>query len=370
MEAILQEWDAFARTLYPPSAEMSKPALRDHAEHILKAVVVDLGTWQTVEEQSEKSKGRGPAPEKAAETAAQAHAVLRAQSGLDINQLAAEYRALRASVLRLWEGSFQPGVEGLQDLIRFNEAIDESLTASILHFSAQVDRSRNLLLGMLGHDMRNPLNAMMMVASELAEEDAGEAVAEAAESLLRSGVSIQRLLNDLVDFNRLSLGMGIPIEVSEIDLEPIVTAEVQQLRAAFPDRRVELQVHGDLRGRWDGARLQQVLRNLVSNATVYGSADEAVQVAVHGDAEGVRLDVMNLGAVIEPATLELLFDPLVRGDEEDRESNPQGMGLGLYIVREITRAHGGEVTVRSDAAGTVFTVQLPRENGAAAVAAS
>src|SRR6185436_2700466 len=108
MEPILVDWEAFAKTLYPPSSQMTPRMLRDHAEQILNAVVADLSTSQTMAEQSEKSMGQARTAWNAPETAAQTHAVLRAQSGIDINQLAAEYRALRASVLRLWKEEHRP----------------------------------------------------------------------------------------------------------------------------------------------------------------------------------------------------------------------------------------------------------------------
>ena len=125
----------------------------------------------------------------APETAAQTHAILRARSGFDINQLASEYRALRASVLRLWTEACQPDDINLEDVIRFNEAIDQALAESIEFFSEQVERARNLLLGMLGHDMRNPLNTIQMTASYLAALNAGAEVSEAAFRLIRSGAS-------------------------------------------------------------------------------------------------------------------------------------------------------------------------------------
>ena len=165
-----------------------------------------------------------------------------------------------------------------------------------------------------------------------------------------------------MDFNRTSLGVGIPIKVAEVDLGVVIANELQQLRAAFPQRRLELQLQGDLRGCWDGARLQQVLRNLVSNATVYGTVGEPVLVAVRGDETGVGFDVTNQGPIIEPDQLEQLFNPLVRGVKESREAYAEGLGLGLYIVREITTAHGGKVTATSDAEGTVFSVRLPRKS--------
>ncbi len=181
MESILVEWEAFAGTLFPAAASMTPLALRDEAKEILEAVAKDLSTSQTKQAQIDKSRGRAPKLMDAPETAAQTHAILRARSGFDINQLASEYRALRASVLRLWTESCQPDDINLEDVIRFNEAIDQALAESIGFFSEQVERSRNLLLGMLGHDMRNPLNAIQLTASVLGR-------AERRSRGIRSGV--------------------------------------------------------------------------------------------------------------------------------------------------------------------------------------
>jgi hypothetical protein len=156
MEAILAEWESFASTLLPIAEGMSAFELRDHARQILEAIAKDLSAPQTRQEQFDKSRGLAAVPEGAPETAAQTHAVLRARRGFDINQLCAEYRALRAAVLRLWLDHGGAAPHELDDIIRFNEAIDQALTESISFFSSQVERSRNLLLGMLGHDMRSP----------------------------------------------------------------------------------------------------------------------------------------------------------------------------------------------------------------------
>jgi signal transduction histidine kinase len=360
MEAILVDWEAFAKTLYPATVKMSPLALRNHAQQILDAVVVDLSTLQTLDEQAEKSLGRAPKVRNAPETAAQTHAVLRAQSGMNINQLAAEYRALRASVLRLWEEHSHPGAAEFRDVIRFNEAIDQALAESIEFFSVQVDQSRNLLLGMLGHDMRNPLNAIVMTAADLASLNAGEEVTEAAGVLIRSGASITALLDDLLDYNRTKLGLGINITVTETDLGKLFSDEVEQHRTVHPSCKLKLTVDGDVTGQWDGRRLQQVLRNLLSNALAYGTAGEPISVKVHGNGSGVQIEVANCGPVIDPATAECLFDPLKRGTAGHNRSNQEGLGLGLYIVREITRAHGGEVELQSNSSGTVIYVRLPR----------
>ncbi len=148
MGAILLGWDAFACTLLPTAHDMSAAVLRDHAQAILDAIAAELSTYQSSEDQHRKSWGRAPEPRY--ETAAQTHAILRARSGFDINQLAAEYRALRASVIHLW--SEECGTEPLHqdDIIRFNDAIDQALAEAMQLFTAQIEQARNLLLGMPG----------------------------------------------------------------------------------------------------------------------------------------------------------------------------------------------------------------------------
>lgn len=149
-EAILAHWEEFATSLLPAAAGLTSLALRDHAPHILEAVAKDFDTPQTQGEQSEKSKGQTPRVEGAPETAAQTHAVLRARSGFDINQLVAEYRALRARVLRLWMDASPLDASGVEDIIRFNEAIDQAVAESVGHFHAQVVPQRRLDAGSTG----------------------------------------------------------------------------------------------------------------------------------------------------------------------------------------------------------------------------
>lgn len=329
MEAILAEWEAFAATLLPAAASMTQLALRNHARHILEAVAKDLTTLQTREQQSDKSKGRALKVADAHETAAQTHAILRARSGFDINQLVAEYRALRASVLRLWMDAGPLDPTGAEDMIRFNAAIDQAIAESVGYFHVQVERARNLLLGMLGHDMRSPLSTILATASHLAALNAGEQVSAAAARLIRSGDSIRSLLDDLVDFNRTKLGLGIKIVPSDIDLALPVVNEVEQLRGAHPHRRIELTVTGDCRGQWDGVRSQQLLRNLVSNAIQYGAPDTPVRVALRGEETEVRLDVTNSGPPIDPSVLSKIFDPLKQGVALGDRADGSSIGLGL-----------------------------------------
>jgi signal transduction histidine kinase len=361
METILVQWEAFAGTLFPTAANMQSPALRDHAQQILEAVAKDLSTAQTREAQAEKSMGRAPMAIGAPETAAQTHALLRARSGFNIRQLAAEYRALRASVLRLWMDDCKPDAPHLDDIIRFNEAIDQALTESVDLFTQQVDQARNLLLGMLGHDMRSPLQTIQVTASYLVALNAGERVSEAGSRLIRSGARMQSLLDDLCDFNRTRLGLGISVTPTHVDLADVFTDELDQVRAVHPDRQIEMELQGDAQGFWDGPRLQQLLGNLVLNALRYGTPNAPVCVGVTGNEAEVCFEVRNSGPAIERSLLERIFDPLQRGpDSESRGSGNGSLGLGLYIASEIARAHHGVIEARSDPTETVFAVRLPR----------
>lgn len=361
MEAILAEWEAFAATLLPAAFGMTSAALRDHAQHILEAVAKDLSSPQTRLAQIDKSQGRAYIPDNAPETAAQTHAVLRARSGFDINQLAAEYRALRAAVLRLWMDHCAPQPPHLDDVIRFNEAIDQALAESVGFFSGQVEQARNLLLGMLGHDMRSPLQTIQMTATHLARLSAGEEVSGAARRLVRSGARMQALLEDMLDFNRTQLGLGIRVIPSPVDLAAVIAEELDQLRAAHKGREVELEVRGNVRAICDARRIQQLVGNLVGNAFKYGAPQSVVWVVVTADDHQLTIDVRNQGAAIAPSALRRIFGPLERGpDADNRTGSGDSLGLGLYIAREIAKAHAGDITARSDEAETVFTVRLPR----------
>jgi signal transduction histidine kinase len=360
MQRIVAQWEAFAVTLLPAAATMDSLALRDHARPLLEAIAADLSTSQTLEEQSQKAWGRAPQVADAPHTAAQTHAILRARSGFDIIQLVAEYRALRASVLQLWMDGRAPEASHVDDIIRFNEAIDQAIAESVRAFSAEVERERHLFLGMLGHDMRSPLQTIHATASLLATMKAGDGVSEAANRLIRTGARMQALLDDLSDFNRTELGLGIRIAPTEIDLAAVFADETDQLRAAHPDCRIVLEAPVSLPGVWDGPRLQQVLANLVVNAIRYGAHAMPVRVVMTADDAQVRFEVRNAGSAIEPALLPRIFDPLRRGAEASARKG-FNLGLGLYIAREIVAAHRGRIEVRSDDQETVFTVSLPRQ---------
>lgn len=359
MEQILAGWEEFGGSLANARA-MSLAELRDHAEQILGAVCQDLERPQSIQERDLKAKGR-IAPIDAAETAAQTHALLRARAGFDINEMAAEYRALRASVLGLWVDAGEVQPTDLADMLRFNEAIDRAICESVAFFSAEQERARNLLLGILGHEMRSPLNAIQLTAHHLKKLNAGEAISSAAGMLIRSGSRMRVLLDDLTDFNRQRLGVGMHIVRSESDLREILEEELEELRSAYPGRKIELEMSGNLRGNWDAGRLQQLISNLVVNALKYGASGSKVRVSAKGRDGDVVLAVENQGEPIAPPELAGLFDPLRRGPERAPEEG--SLGLGLFICGEVAKAHGGEIRATSTDGTTAFNVRLPRVLG-------
>jgi signal transduction histidine kinase len=363
IEPIVTEWEAFAHSHATAARSMNRADLRDHAAEILAAIATDLRRSQTPGQQTAKSKGLAPAAEGASQTAAQIHAVLRARCGFDVNQMASEYRALRASVLRLWFAAM-PAVEpdDVEDLMRFNEAIDQALAESLLQFSCEVERSRALFLGVLGHDLRNPLNAISLSAALLArsQHDPAGIARRITDNCRRAG----RLVDDLLDYTRTSLGGGMPVAVAAMDLLSAVQAELDALQVGHPARSLRLTATGSTLGRWDELRLRQVVGNLVGNALQHGTPGSPVEVAIDGTkADELVLSVTNEGEPIPAALAERMFEPLTQG-----AASPGGtdgahghLGLGLYIARQIVQAHEGKIALSSPPGGRiVFTVTLPR----------
>jgi signal transduction histidine kinase len=366
VEPIIGAAEAFAATLLPAAGHLDQEALRNHLPRILKAVALDLRAPQTAAEELQKSEGRAPHVPGAPETAAQTHALLRAHTGFDIKQLVAEYRALRAGVLRLWvrEGSTAPlDAQTLADMIRFNEAIDQAVAESVVHFTTEVDRWRHMFLGVLGHDLRSPLNTILLTSQLLSRLSPDAPVTQYTARLMRSGERMRALLDDLLDYSRGSLGLGIAIHRAPVDLAAVCNEEIDLLRSALPGRSLDFETEGPVQGSFDGSRIREVLANLVLNAAKYGSEGGRIRVRLSGDGQRVTLCVVNEGASIPGDELGAIFEPLRRGALQSTEEATEltSLGLGLFIVREIARAHGGEVDVVSAQGMTTFSVTLSND---------
>jgi signal transduction histidine kinase len=353
---------------------MTSLALRDHATQILLAIAADIESDQTDLEQAYKSKGFVPIAE-ATRTAAMTHGALRYLAGFDLRQLAAEFRALRASVLRLWLKRGGENGMALYQMTRFNESIDQALAESIANYSDEVARSRDTFLAILGHDLRSPLSAIANSSLYLGSPGLlpSGAPLEAVRRITRSSAKMGLMIKDLLEYTRTRLGRAIPISPEAASMEQICRIAFDEIRAAHPERTFRLETSGELHGRFDGERLQQVLSNLLSNAVQYGARSEPITLRAYGEADRVTVQVRNLGRTIPADQLQVIFDPLVQippaaASEEDGVAG--SLGLGLYIAREIVTMHGGTMSAESsDRDGTIFSARLPRNPAAAAIAA-
>lgn len=342
---------------FPVLRDQAIETLRDHLPLVLDAIARDLDQPQSREQSISKSEGKGPAGLE--ETAAQIHGLLRARSGLTIEQLVAEYRVVRSCVLRLWADAHEPDRDVITDTMRFNEAIDQAVAESVAFFSAEVQRWRSIFLGVLGHDLRGPLNAMLLTAELLSKASQKGDVDSRASALLRNGRHMQALLDSLLQYSRSELGIRMAVHRTRVDLAPVCQEEVDLLRVAMPDARIDFDAQGDTNGHFDGARVREAVANLVCNAVQHGTAGTVIAVTVTGHGREVEVSVENESAPIPSEVLQNLFEPLRRYSTGESGSNGN-LGLGLFIVREIARAHDGEVTVSMAQRRVKFKMLLPR----------
>jgi len=355
-EEIICEFAVFAKTLMPPSSNMTEAELRDHAEDLLTAVVRDIVTVQTGDEQYNKSQGRGSA--KAMQASGKLHADDRIQHGFTFRSVLAEFRALRATVLRLYE---ECGTSDLTDVRRFNEAIDEALTASMERFAVQTDVFRDQFIGVLSHDLRTPLGAITTGTLLLAVPEDNPHRSRVVAIMMNSARRMERMIGDLLDLTRTRFGGAIPLERRDADLRQICEEVMAEILAGQPDAVLRLEADGDLRGQWDADRLAQVISNLISNAIQHGGGTP-ITLTAHQQHDSVTLTVQNGGAPIPPDVLPFVFEPLARGHGTGASGS---IGLGLFIAREIVSAHGGAIQVSSSAeAGTTLTVRLKKHRSA------
>ena len=352
--------EAFAAMQAPPGVHLDTAALRDHIPEILAAVAFDLRTHQDAEEQRAKSEGRAPVVE-GPESAARSHGRLRAKGGFNVDQIVAEYRALRAAVLRLWMSDHPLDQDAVEDIIRFNEAIDQAVAESVADFSKEAESWRQVFLGVLGHDLRAPLGVIVMTSELLSRMTQDTRFTEQTERIIRSGRRMSKLLDDLLDYSRTALGMGMRIVRTEADLKEALDEEIDLLRAAFPDVKIKFDSAGSTRGQFDASRIREALSNLVANAAKYGDRGAEILVTLTGEREEIELVVRNKGATLPSSSLAALFEPIQRGPSAAATGEEESLGLGLFIVREIVRAHGGEVTASTSQDTTAFTVRVPNK---------
>lgn len=247
--------------------------------------------------------------------------------------------------------------------------------AGLVWTSAQSERARRKaseferqLVGIVTHDLRSPLTAILLATRLLQRKAEAGPATTTLERIERSARRIESVTHLLLDFTRARLGAGIPVVPEPADLQALCHDAVEEARAGAPERLIQEDYAGDLQGRWDAARLAQVLANLLQNALKYSPPDTPVRVRATAVEGGVRVEVHNQGEPIPRELRPRLFEPFQSG-ARSAETVKKSLGLGLYIVREIVQAHAGSITVRSEPElGTAFTLLLPRQSPAARTA--
>ncbi len=363
-EDITNEWVKFAQDNISDVKNMKLEEVRDHIKQMLERIVESMETPETDAQQEKKSEGNTKM--KSGESkAANEHGEQRADMGFDIVELSSEFRALRASVLRLWEESCKTGKTetDFQEMIRFNEVIDELWMISLERFQNKVDDSKNWFMGILGHDLRNPLAAISGVQSILR---LSENLSEKERSLLgRSRSSVKRmteLIDNLLALTNLRLGSGMTINKSSVDLSEKSEKIVQELQLSYPEAQMIIESPGPIKGEWDPIRLDQLMTNLISNSLRHGKTGGPVTIRISAKGNEAFLEIHNEGPPLPDSIQKMISSGIfikTKGDPLKKDS----YGLGLYIIKQIVDGHKGQLKVISnEERGTTFIITLPRRS--------
>jgi signal transduction histidine kinase len=257
-----------------------------------------------------------------------------------------------------------------------NEANVDRVQAEADRYRAEADRDRaeqsrataederravELLMAVLAHDLRNPLGAISTSAQRLRRTGSfqREQDRRAVDRIASSVARVTRMVDQLLDFERIRSAGGIPVQARIVSLAEICREVIDEIRHVHPDRQVLLKISGDSEGFWDADRLAQVVDNLITNGLQYGARDRPVEVSISSEEGRVLLEIENRGMALDAEAQRAMFDPFHRLSDRT-----PGLGLGLFIVQQIVLAHHGTIDVESsDAEGTVFVVNLPRGVG-------
>jgi PAS domain S-box-containing protein len=224
--------------------------------------------------------------------------------------------------------------------------------------ASRAEYLREQLLGVVSHDLRTPLNTVVLGISSLQHEGKLEERQNRQLTIMSHAARrMEKMIHELLDFTRARLAGGIPVNPMPMSLGPVLERVVEEYRLTHPEQSILPSAEGDLNGHWDEARLAQLLDNLLQNALRYTFQNSAIGLSVKGEPQGVTLAVINKGPALLPEEREAIFEPFRRG----KRPSGEGLGLGLYIAKQIAEAHGGRISVESALErGTSFKVWLPR----------
>lgn len=359
-DRIIAEWER-AILQEPRPVLLEESALRNDLPEFLDA----LAAWM----QAESAPLSGML-----EGVPTAHAKQRLKNAYQLAQLISDFRVLRATILRLLlhaeaeeraAADNQVGIERrVTELARLNAGLDQAISDSVEYFVSERERIRERFMGVLSHDLRTPLASILMSADHMLRSGQLQPGHDRAVGrIARSAARMKRMVRDLLDLARGRIGEGIPITTARMDMGEVCRAVVDEMSITNPGRQLAVETGEALWGDWDHDRALQAVGNLVANALQYGRDPVSVTATCVDD--NIVVAVTNQGDPIPPDSVSKVFDPFQRG--EAGAGKKEGLGLGLYIVSEIMRAHGGTVAVVSSReGGTTFTLTWPRSDCAPA----
>jgi signal transduction histidine kinase len=360
---IERAWENFARSLTRFAADMSDATLRDHLREILAAIADDMDSPQTYAEQQAKSKGHGPMGG-ALDRISATHAHARLISGFNLEHAISEYRALRSSVLFLWVRS-APNKEDIElsEVTRFNETIDQAVAELVRRYASKDEMFNDRFIGALSHELRNPLNTIALTAKTLDKSPLDEPQHEKVARIYQNVGRINRLVDDLAILVRSRTSLGLPLSKESFDMGALTEETLEEIKLSNPNAIFKIEKSGDVTGTWDKLRLQQMIFNLASNAVTHSSDQQARIVVREADTE-VVWRISNRSKPIPEDEQQQIFEPFVHKGDSASAQPSSGLGIGLFVVREIVEAHNGSIeAVFNERQGTTFTVRLPRISG-------
>lgn len=355
---LLQRWTEEVKRRFAPGP-LSRAELENHIPEFLRELVEGLRHYEET--------GESGLPTGNVLAVAKEHGKQRFRVGFDLDAVTREYGALSDLLLELAAEVGPPFP--LEEWKVITQRFTHSVAEAVRQYSREREEERSvhqrlqeLLLGIVGHDIRSPLSTIMASASYL--QDRGDllpAQVKPVQRIVSSTERIEGLVSTLLDYTRARLGRGLPVTPSPVCLHEIGGKVLDEMQVAHPDRKLRCDALGDTCGAWDPARLMQLIQNLLDNALKYSPRESPVTLKYRASNGDVVLTVHNEGPPIAPELLPHLFEPFRQGTQTSAPAKGS-MGLGLYIVREIVTAHGGSIEVRStEAEGTSFIVKLPRQ---------
>ena len=338
---IIQRWRAGVRGSATEAHMLSRSELEDNIPALLDEIVVALRHDDSI------SDGSPNATE---------HGRQRLRVGFDLSTVVREYGMLRNTILACAEDS---GITPtLDEYRRLGDSLTVGITEAVVEYSKLRFRLFETFVSVLSRDLKNPLQAISTASEMLLRQPpiAAEVVARVSGQVAESARRIGRNIDQLLDVSRVGLGGGFAPHRQFFDLAEVAARVIGELASTHDDRHIDLSVAGACTGNWDPDRIAQMLTHLASNALIHGSPTEPIQLRLSDGGQTVLMELHNRGNPIPREEFTRIFEPF-----RQQSKTHGGLGLGLYIVREIVREHGGTIDLESsELDGTTFRVTLPK----------